>query len=58
MFSFSIIVGLTDWEDSDILSQVLATSQQEYLDSFKQSRASVAAESNGTDATVVESNNS
>ncbi|KAL7288744.1 hypothetical protein TKK_0016726 [Trichogramma kaykai] len=34
------VFGLTDWEDSDILSKVLATSQQEYLDSLKQSRAS------------------
>ncbi|XP_015188626.1 PREDICTED: OTU domain-containing protein 5-B isoform X2 [Polistes dominula] len=31
------VFGLTDWEDSDILSKVLATSQQEYLDSLKQS---------------------
>ncbi|XP_015605834.1 OTU domain-containing protein 5-B isoform X2 [Cephus cinctus] len=41
------VFGLTDWEDSDILSQVLATSQQEYLDSLKQSRTST---STGTDA--------
>ncbi|XP_017875483.1 OTU domain-containing protein 5-B isoform X2 [Ceratina calcarata] len=34
------VFGLTDWEDSDILTQVLATSQQEYLDSLKQSRSS------------------
>ncbi|XP_058791758.1 OTU domain-containing protein 5-B [Phymastichus coffea] len=32
------VFGLTDWEDSDILTKVLATSQQEYLDSLKQSR--------------------
>lgn len=34
------VFGLTDWEDSDVLSQVLATSQQEYLDTLKQSRTS------------------
>ncbi|XP_076679827.1 deubiquitinating enzyme A isoform X3 [Andrena cerasifolii] len=34
------VFGLTDWEDSDVISQVLATSQQEYLDSLKQSRSS------------------
>ncbi|XP_076763697.1 deubiquitinating enzyme A isoform X1 [Xylocopa sonorina] len=36
------VFGLTDWEDSDILTQVLATSQQEYLDSLKQSRSSTS----------------
>ncbi|XP_023247466.1 OTU domain-containing protein 5-B isoform X2 [Copidosoma floridanum] len=39
------VFGLTDWEDSDILSKVLATSQQEYLDSLKQSR-NVESDSN------------
>ncbi|KAL6443420.1 hypothetical protein ACFW04_002934 [Cataglyphis niger] len=48
------VFGLTDWEDSHILSQVLATSQQEYLDSLKQSR--VSAGSDG--ANTIESSNS
>ncbi|XP_076229749.1 deubiquitinating enzyme A isoform X4 [Nomia melanderi] len=37
------VFGLTDWEDSHVLSQVLATSQQEYLDSLKQSRSSTSS---------------
>ncbi|XP_003707126.1 deubiquitinating enzyme A isoform X1 [Megachile rotundata] len=50
------VFGLTDWEDSDILSQVLATSQQEYLDSLKQSRNSA---SSGNDANnILDSSNS
>ncbi|XP_071553864.1 OTU domain-containing protein 5-B isoform X2 [Temnothorax nylanderi] len=50
------VFGLTDWEDSQILSQVLATSQQEYLDSLKQSRVSASA---GNDsANTIESSNS
>ncbi|XP_012277677.1 OTU domain-containing protein 5-B isoform X2 [Orussus abietinus] len=49
------VFGLTDWEDSDILSQVLATSQQEYLDSLKQSRVSAPI---GADTNNLESNNS
>ena len=32
MFSFK---GLDDWNDTDVLTQVLAASQQEYLDSLK-----------------------
>ncbi|XP_014481194.1 PREDICTED: OTU domain-containing protein 5-A isoform X3 [Dinoponera quadriceps] len=50
------VFGLTDWEDSDILSQVLATSQQEYLDSLKQSRVSASAGSDSPN--TIESNNS
>lgn len=50
------VFGLTDWEDSDILSQVLATSQQEYLDSLKQSRLSTSA---GNDTSnILDSSNS
>ncbi|XP_012171791.1 OTU domain-containing protein 5 isoform X4 [Bombus vosnesenskii] len=50
------VFGLTDWEDSDILSQVLATSQQEYLDSLKQSRSSA---SSGNDTNnILDSSNS
>ncbi|XP_066995460.1 OTU domain-containing protein 5-A [Anabrus simplex] len=30
--------GLSDWEDAGIVAQVLATSQQEYLDSLKKGR--------------------
>lgn len=50
------VFGLTDWEDSDILSQVLATSQQEYLDSLKQSRSS-ASSANDTN-NILDSSNS
>ncbi|KMQ97656.1 otu domain-containing protein 5-like protein [Lasius niger] len=42
------VFGLTDWEDSHILSQVLATSQQEYLDSLKQSRVPTASDGANT----------
>ncbi|XP_048510929.1 OTU domain-containing protein 5-A isoform X2 [Athalia rosae] len=58
------VFGLTDWEDSDILSQVLATSQQEYLDSLKHSRVSAvpstgsSSSSGEASAVVVDSNNS
>lgn len=50
--NFFNFLGLTDWEDSHILSQVLATSQQEYLDSLKQSRVSADG------ANTIESSNS
>ena len=30
--------GLDDWADTDVLTQVLAASQQEYLDSLKQAK--------------------
>lgn len=50
------VFGLTDWEDSHILSQVLATSQQEYLDSLKQSRVTTSAGSDN--ANKIESNSS
>ncbi|XP_024870515.1 OTU domain-containing protein 5-B isoform X1 [Temnothorax curvispinosus] len=50
------VFGLTDWEDSQILSQVLATSQQEYLDSLKQSR--VSASTGNDSANTIESSNS
>ena len=30
--------GLADWEDAGLLAQVLAASQQEYLDNLKKSR--------------------
>lgn len=50
------VFGLTDWEDSDVLSKVLATSQQEYLDSLKQSRSS---SSSGNDTNnILDSSNS
>ncbi|XP_011497884.1 PREDICTED: OTU domain-containing protein 5-B [Ceratosolen solmsi marchali] len=45
------VFGLTDWEDSDILSKVLATSQQEYLDSLKQSRTSTSDSSDTIEST-------
>lgn len=48
--------GLTDWEDSDIISQVLATSQEEYLDSLKQSRLTSSASSESSEK--LDSNNS
>ena len=31
-----LIAGLNDWSEQDVLAQVLAASQQEYLDSLKQ----------------------
>jgi len=31
-------LGLDDWSDTDVLTQVLAASQQEYLDSLKQAK--------------------
>ncbi|XP_064486928.1 OTU domain-containing protein 5-B-like [Ornithodoros turicata] len=40
--------GLSDWDDSDILAQVLAQSQQEYLDSLKRSTASQGSPSAST----------
>lgn len=33
--------GLTDWEDAGLLAQVLAASQQEYLDRLKKNREAV-----------------
>lgn len=50
------VSGLTDWEDSDIISQVLATSQEEYLDSLKQSRLTSSASSESSEK--LDSNNS
>ena len=35
---FCIVSGLSDWEDAGLLAQVLAASQQEYLDSLKKTR--------------------
>ena len=32
------LLGLDDWSDTDVLTQVLAASQQEYLDSLKQAK--------------------
>ena len=48
--------GLTDWEDSDVLSKVLATSQQEYLDSLKQTCTSGTSGSETSE--ILDSNNS
>ncbi|KAJ8682058.1 hypothetical protein QAD02_017850 [Eretmocerus hayati] len=45
------VFGLTDWEDTDILSKVLAASQQEYLDSLKQSRSTASETSETSDPT-------
>ena len=39
-FSF-YYTGLSDWEDAGLLAQVLAASQQEYLDNLKKSRDAV-----------------
>merc|ERR1711993_181017 len=33
------IFGLEDWSEADVLTQVLAASQQEYLDSLKHQQA-------------------
>lgn len=37
-------LGLTDWEDDEILASVLAVSQQEYLDSIKHQTTSMHRE--------------
>jgi hypothetical protein len=37
----SFFSGLEDWGDANILTQVLAVSQQEYLDSLKKSKEGV-----------------
>lgn len=39
------IFGLEDWGDADVLTQVLAASQQEYLDSLKKAKSQEEAES-------------
>eukprot|EP00095_Tigriopus_kingsejongensis_P000006 maker-scaffold342_size201858-snap-gene-0.20 protein:Tk00006 transcript:maker-scaffold342_size201858-snap-gene-0.20-mRNA-1 annotation:"hypothetical protein DAPPUDRAFT_302835" len=48
--------GLDDWSDTDVLTQVLAASQQEYLDSLKKkqnsSGASSESASGGSDPTA------
>ena len=36
---FSSSSGLDDWNDTDVLTQVLAASQQEYLNSLKAAAA-------------------
>ena len=42
----SFFPGLDDWSESDVLSQVIAASQQEYLDSLKKMKGqTVPAES-------------
>ena len=38
---FNLAKGLADWEDAGLLAQVLAASQQEYLDKLKKSREAV-----------------
>ena len=38
MRNLSHFLGLDDWSDTDVLTQVLAASQQEYLDSLKQAK--------------------
>jgi len=39
--------GLSEWEDADILAQVLAASQQEYLDSLKRTASVKDADAEG-----------
>ena len=47
--SFFIFLGLDDWNDAqcdaDVLTQVLAASQQEYLDSLKTAKESETSQS-------------
>lgn len=35
MNPFTFTAGLSDWSEEDVLAQVIAQSQQEYLDSLK-----------------------
>ena len=44
-FSQTLISGLDDWNDTDVLTQVLAASQQEYLNSLKKAAAAKESES-------------
>ena len=44
-FSQTLILGLDDWNDTDVLTQVLAASQQEYLNSLKKAAAAKESES-------------
>ena len=37
---FCLLLGLSDWDEDDIVAQVIAHSQQEYMDSFKQQAVS------------------
>ncbi|GFR98402.1 OTU domain-containing protein 5 [Elysia marginata] len=46
------LYGLSDWSEEDILAQVMAQSQQEYLESLKQQRASTSAQP-GTSSQVL-----
>jgi OTU domain-containing protein 5 len=43
--------GLTQWDDAGILAQVLAASQQEYLDKLKRSHISTSACDSGSEET-------
>jgi len=58
--------GLSDWEDAGLLAQVLAASQQEYLDGLKktqnenhqdQDKCSASADSDPCKETTAASNN-
>lgn len=42
------LYGLSDWSEEDILAQVIAQSQQEYLESLKQQRGSTSGGQAGT----------
>ena len=33
------LIGLSDWDEDDIMAQVIARSQQEYMDSLKQQQS-------------------
>lgn len=46
-FILFIHIGMSKWDDIDILTQVLATSQQEYLDSLKKQRDEQKEDSDG-----------
>lgn len=44
------IFGLSEWEDAGIMAQVLATSQQEYLDNLKKARDASSGAQNDKDS--------
>lgn len=46
------LLGLSEWEDADVLARVLAKSQQEYLDTLKASSLSEAASGGHTSSEI------
>lgn len=55
--TFSCLIGLEDWSEADVLTQVLAASQQEYLDSLKKASQSRRSSSDSNNPSSDTSNN-